>query len=128
MHKLGWILGMLLLASASFGATLKCGIGSDADKLDHVRTARFNRGDKEVTLLFKDANKYGLGYYQAKVYLDFKAEGDTDKDVVELILAPITGYTAISSQKVTTLDGGEAFTLYLVKSKTNFVQLLCVVH
>lgn len=127
MQKLGWLFGILLLASTSFGASLKCGIGSDADKLDHVRIAKFRRGDKEVTLRFQDANKYGIGYYQAKMYLDYKAEGDTDKDVVELILAPVTGYTAISSQKVSTLDGGEAFTLYLVKSKTNFVQLLCVV-
>lgn len=125
---LGLVTALLLTASTSWGASLKCGIGNDFAKLEYVRTARFSRGDKQVTLRFEDSNKYGIKYYQVKVYLDYKAEGDVGKDVVELILSPTVGYTAISSQKVSTLEGEEAFTLYLVKSSTSYIQLLCGVR
>jgi len=117
-----------LSASNAFADKLRCGIGNDTEKLEYVKEAEINRKDKTLTLKFEDRNKVGLKYYQAKIYFDYKADGDKDKDVVELILAPVTGYTAISSQKILNLEGGEAFTLYLVKSTTNYVQLLCTVE
>ncbi len=118
----------LLIASTGRAASLRCGIGSDLEKLEYVRVANFKHRDKQVTLRFEDTNSYGIQYYQAKIYLDYRLEGDTDKDVVELILAPQSGLTAISSQKVSTLGGGEAFTLYLVKSATRYIQLLCAIE
>jgi hypothetical protein len=130
MQKLGliWVTALLLIPSSIWAATLKCGIGSDSDKLEYVRTGEIKRGQKSVTVRFEDSNRYNLRYYQAKVYLDYKAEGDTDKDVVELILSPRTGVSAISSQKVSSLEGGEAFAVFLVKSSTSFLQLLCVIE
>jgi hypothetical protein len=122
------LLVTLCFSSMSFAATLKCGLGAEESKLEYVRTAELKRGQKEVTLRFEDKNRLGIKYYQAKVYLDYKAEGDEDKDVVELILASNTGITAISSQKVATVEGDEVFTLYLVASPTKFVQLLCLVQ
>ncbi len=119
-----------LSASNAFADKLKlrCGIGNDTDKLEYVKEADIVRKDKTLTLKFEDKNRFGLKYYQAKIYFDYRAEGDTDKDVVELIMAPTAGYTVISSQKVLNLEGEEAFTLYLVKSATNYVQLLCLIE
>ena len=118
------IMGLGLNASA---VSVTCGLGGTAEKLEIPRSTEIDRGAKELTIRSDDKNRYCVKYYQAKIYLDYRDEGDRDKDVVELILATTSGQTAISSQKVSNLSGGEAFTLYLVGSPTNYVQLLCLI-